>query len=220
MLKQPLAGVYLSFFVMVTLLILVGSTWMGLYLAKRITRPVQMLSVAAQRDRRRAITITASSTRRSDEFGSMVEAFNAMAAELASSRRRLERASVDLERKNQEVEGRRRYIETILERDRHRRRVDRSRPAASAPINPAALRLLELDADSRSAAPRVDVFARPDLQPINDVLDQAARAQDRFASRRKSRWSATAASGTWPRRRRAWPAPTAASTAPCWCSTT
>src|SRR5262245_11885283 len=41
-LKQPLAGVYVSFFVMVTLLILVGSTWMGLYLAKRITRPVQM----------------------------------------------------------------------------------------------------------------------------------------------------------------------------------
>lgn len=30
-LKQPLAGVYVSFFVMVTLLILVGSTWMGLY---------------------------------------------------------------------------------------------------------------------------------------------------------------------------------------------
>ena len=46
----------------------------------------------------------------------MIEAFNAMATELASSRRRLERAAVDLERKNQEVDGRRRYIETILER--------------------------------------------------------------------------------------------------------
>jgi two-component system nitrogen regulation sensor histidine kinase NtrY len=30
-LKQPLAGVYLSFFLMLTLMILVGSTWMGLY---------------------------------------------------------------------------------------------------------------------------------------------------------------------------------------------
>ena len=35
-------------FVMVTLLILVGSTWMGLYLAKRITRPVQALALAAR----------------------------------------------------------------------------------------------------------------------------------------------------------------------------
>ena len=47
-LKRPLTGVYLSFFLMVTLLILVGATWMGLYLAKRITRPVQMLSAAAR----------------------------------------------------------------------------------------------------------------------------------------------------------------------------
>src|SRR5204863_456356 len=47
-LKQPLAGVYLSFFLMVTLLILFGATWLGSYLAKRITRPVQMLSAAAR----------------------------------------------------------------------------------------------------------------------------------------------------------------------------
>ena len=40
-LKRPLTGVYLSFFLMMTLLILVGSTWMGLYMAKRITGPVQ-----------------------------------------------------------------------------------------------------------------------------------------------------------------------------------
>ena len=40
-LKRPLAGVYLSFFLMVTLMILVGATWTGLYLAKRITQPVQ-----------------------------------------------------------------------------------------------------------------------------------------------------------------------------------
>ena len=108
-LKQPLAGVYVSFFVMVTLLILVGSTWMGLYLAKRITRPVQMLSEAAKEigaghyDHR----IEHEGT---DEFGSMVEAFNAMAAEVSQSRQRLERASIDLERKHDEGEGRRRYI--------------------------------------------------------------------------------------------------------------
>ena len=39
-----------------------------------------------------------------------------MAGELAASRRRLERSSVELERKHQEVEGRRRYVETILDR--------------------------------------------------------------------------------------------------------
>lgn len=178
-LKQPLAGVYVSFFVMVTLLILVGSTWMGLYLAKRITRPVQMLSEAAKEigaghyDHRIAHEGT-------DEFGSMVEAFNAMAAEVASSRRRLERAGIDLERKHEEGEGRRRYIEAILERIATGV-VSIDRSGRIGTINPSALRLLEVDPGVVGSA-AVDVFARPDLAVINDVLDQAAKARmDSFA---------------------------------------
>ena len=178
-LKQPLAGVYVSFFVMVTLLILVGSTWMGLYLAKRITRPVQMLSEAAKEigaghyDHR----IEHEGT---DEFGSMVEAFNAMAAEVSQSRRRLERASIDLERKHEEGEGRRRYIEAILERIATGV-VSIDRGGRIGTINPSALRLLELT-DEVIGRAAVDVFARPDLTPVNDVLDQAARAKmDSFA---------------------------------------
>jgi two-component system, NtrC family, nitrogen regulation sensor histidine kinase NtrY len=173
-LKQPLAGVYLSFFVMVTLLILVSSTWMGFYLAKRITRPVQMLSVAAREigqghyDQRIEHEAT-------DEFGSLIEAFNAMAAELASSRRRLERATLDLERNHQDVETRRRYIETILERVATG--VVSIDPAGRiGTMNSAAIRLLDVDA-AVVGRPAVDVFARADLQPINAVLDQAARAK-------------------------------------------
>jgi two-component system nitrogen regulation sensor histidine kinase NtrY len=115
-----------------------------------------------------------------DEFGSMIEAFNAMAAELASSRRRLERAAVDLERKNREVEGRRRYIETILERVATG--VISIDPAGRiGTINAAAMRLLDLDA-SIIGRPAVDLFRRADLAPINGVLDQAARARnDAFA---------------------------------------
>jgi two-component system nitrogen regulation sensor histidine kinase NtrY len=178
-LRQPLAGVYLSFFLMVTLLILVSSTWMGFYLAKRITRPVQMLSVAAREiaqgryDQRIEHEAT-------DEFGSMIEAFNAMAAELASSRRRLERAAVDLERKNREVDGRRRYIETIVERVATGV-VSIDTSGRIGTVNPAAMRLLELDASIVGLA-AVDVFRRADLAPINALLDQAARARsDAFA---------------------------------------
>ena len=47
-LRRPLTGVYLSFFLMITLMILVSATWMGFYIAKRITRPVQMLADGAR----------------------------------------------------------------------------------------------------------------------------------------------------------------------------
>ena len=173
-LRQPLAGVYVSFFVMVTLFILVGSTWLGLYLAKRITRPVQALSEAAREigaghyDHR--IQHEAA-----DEFGAMVDAFNTMAAEVASSRRRLERASLDLERKHQEGESRRRYIEAVVERIATGV-VSIDKTGRIGTINSAAARLLEL-ASEALGRPAVDVFSRPDLAPVNQLLDQSARAR-------------------------------------------
>jgi two-component system nitrogen regulation sensor histidine kinase NtrY len=103
-----------------------------------------------------------------------------MAAEVSQSRRRLERASIDLEKKHEEGEGRRRYIEAILERIATGV-VSIDRAGKLGTINPSALRLLELT-DDVIGRPAVDVFARPDLTPINEVLDQAARAKmDSFA---------------------------------------
>src|SRR5436309_2002505 len=171
-LKRPLAGVYLSFFLMVTLLILVGSTWLGLYLAKRITRPVQMLAAAA-----REIGAGHYNQRvepeSHDEFGSLVDAFNAMAGELAASRRRVDRSTIELERKHVEVEGRRRYIETILERITTGV-VSVDAGGTVTTINGAASRLLGLDR-SVTGQPAKDVFARADLRPIGALLAGALR---------------------------------------------
>jgi two-component system, NtrC family, nitrogen regulation sensor histidine kinase NtrY len=166
-LKRPLTGVYLSFFLMVTLLILVGSTWIGLYLAKRITRPVQMLAAAAREigagrlDQR-------IEPQSNDEFGSLVEAFNAMAGELAASRRKVERSTIELERKHQEVEGRRRYIETILERITTGV-VSVDAAGGITTINSAAARLLSLNR-STVGQPVQTALERPDLRPLAELL--------------------------------------------------
>jgi two-component system, NtrC family, nitrogen regulation sensor histidine kinase NtrY len=173
-LKRPLTGVYLSFFLMVTLLILVGSTWMGLYLTKRITRPVQMLAAAAREigagrlDQR-------IEPQSNDEFGSLVDDFNTMAGELAASRRKVDRSTIELERKHQEVEGRRRYIETILERITTGV-VSVDAGGAITTINSAAARLLGL---SRSSVgqPVQAAFARPDLESIAVLLAGAGRSR-------------------------------------------
>jgi len=173
-LKRPLAGVYLSFFLMVTLLILVGSTWMGLYMTKRITRPVQMLAAAAREigagrlDQRLE-------PQSNDEFGSLVEAFNVMASELATSRRKVERLTIELERKHVEVEGRRRYIETILERITTGV-VSVDAAGMITTINSAAGRLLSLDRRI-VGQPAMAVFDRADLQPIAKLLTSGGRTK-------------------------------------------
>ena len=171
--KPALEGVYLSVFLMMTLMILVSATWMGLYLAKRITRPVQLLAAGAREIGAGRLDHRIEPETR-DEFGSLVEAFNTMAGELAASQRKLERSRLDLEQKNVEVEERRRYIETILERIATgvvsiggRRRIET--------VNAAALRLLGLD-ENVIGAPADEVFAREDLRPLQQII---RRAQER-----------------------------------------
>jgi two-component system nitrogen regulation sensor histidine kinase NtrY len=172
-LRRPLTGVYLSFFLMVTLMILVGAIWMGLYLAKRITQPVQAMAVAAREIGAGRLDQRVE-PQSDDEFGTLTVAFNMMAAELASTRRRVERSTIELERKHREVETRRRYIETILDRiTTGVVSVDAS--GAITTINGAATRLLGLGANV--VGQRADtVFDRQDLQPFGALLAGVGRA--------------------------------------------
>ena len=50
-LRRPIEGVYLSFFLMMTLFILVSATWLGLYTAKRITQADRAAGGGRARDR-------------------------------------------------------------------------------------------------------------------------------------------------------------------------
>ena len=171
-LRRPLAGVYLSFFLMMTLMILVGATWMGLYLAKRITEPVRRLATAAREIEAGHLDYRVDrETVSDDEFGALVEAFNSMASEVGKSRRRLERSTVDLERKHVEVEGRRRYIETILERIATGV-VSIDAAGKVSTLNSAAMRLLDLG-PSAVGQPAAEVFGRDDLQPFGALLRAA-----------------------------------------------
>jgi two-component system nitrogen regulation sensor histidine kinase NtrY len=98
-----------------------------------------------------------------------------MAGELATSRRRVERSTIELERKHVEVEGRRRYIETILERITTGV-VSVDAAGVITTINSAAARLLSLDR-SIVGQPARAVFDRLDLQPVNALLAGAGRAK-------------------------------------------
>ena len=173
-LKGPVTGVYVSFFLMLTLMILVGATWMGLYMAKRITRPVQLLATAAHEIGAGRFDYRVE-VQSHDEFGSLAEAFNVMAGELATSRQRLERSAVELERKHQDVEGRRRYVETVLERIATGV-VSVDAAGRIRTWNSAARRLLGIDSDV-SGQHAADVFGAPGLSPLGTLLDDSTTAR-------------------------------------------
>ncbi len=166
--KEPIQDLFLSFFVMVSLLVLFSSTWIGLYLAKRITVPIRELAEATER-------IMAGDLDHSvggaavDELGMLMASFNKMTAQLKASQLRLEKSSRDLELKNSEVDRRRRYIETVLE-NITTGIVSMNRDGILTTVNPAALRMLELGRDVVGRHYR-DVFGDDDLAELQPLLE-------------------------------------------------
>jgi two-component system nitrogen regulation sensor histidine kinase NtrY len=177
MLEAPIQGVYQSVFLAVSLLILISATWLGLYLAKRITRPVQMLAEGARAIGEGRLDLHLE-PETGDELGSLVESFNMMAAQLRSSRDRLDASRRALEQKNLEVDTRRRYIETILERVATGV-ISLDADGRISTVNGAAGRLLGLDSNAHGR-PAIDVFERQDLRPL---LPFARAAEGRGSTR-------------------------------------
>jgi two-component system nitrogen regulation sensor histidine kinase NtrY len=114
LLRQPIKGIYILLFLLMTLVIVFSVTWFGLYLARGITVPIQLLAhgtrevAAGNLDYR----VTAQAD---DEVGILVESFNQMTQDLKSSKAQLELAYGDLQSKHAELTERRQYTETVLE---------------------------------------------------------------------------------------------------------
>jgi two-component system nitrogen regulation sensor histidine kinase NtrY len=98
---------------MVTLLILLASTWVGLYLARRVTGPIQALAEGTRRisggDLAHRVEVEAD-----DELGVLVDSFNSMTAELLRHRELLETGNRDLSAANRRLDDERALLEAVL----------------------------------------------------------------------------------------------------------
>jgi len=176
--KEPIQDLYLSYFVMVSLLLLLASTWIGLYLAKRITGPVGELVEATERVMAGDLDHPVSGPA-VDELGRLMESFNRMTAKLKVSQDRLETSRFDLETKNRELDRRRRYMETVLE-NIATGIVSFDRDGFVTRINQSAVRLLDLDPGLTGRHYR-DVFRGEALTPFRQLLDAMGSAEGRPA---------------------------------------
>jgi two-component system nitrogen regulation sensor histidine kinase NtrY len=114
LLKNPIKGIYILLFLLMTLIVVFSFTWFALHLARGITGPIEQLAEGTREVAAGNLAYKVQ-TRGDDEIGTLVESFNRMTDDLAESKRRLEEAYIDLQDKHTELEDRRRYIETVLE---------------------------------------------------------------------------------------------------------
>ena len=103
-LKVPMKSMYLIILIMITLVILFVAIWVGLFMARELTVPVERLVHGAQAvgAGNLDIVITASGQ---DEIAVLVETFNKMTRDLRENRQQLTEASADLEKRRLQLEA-------------------------------------------------------------------------------------------------------------------
>ena len=113
-LQLPVSANYYITFLLITLLILFSAIWLGFYMARGITVPIQQLAAGTRRiaegDLNFKIGVHAT-----DEIALLVDSFNTMTEQLNESRIDIQQANENLKKTNIELDRRRNYIETILD---------------------------------------------------------------------------------------------------------
>jgi two-component system, NtrC family, nitrogen regulation sensor histidine kinase NtrY len=172
MLKNPIKGIYLMLFLMVTLAIIFGAIWVGVYLARGITGPIQQLAEGTRKVAAGDLSFRVQA-KADDEIGMLVESFNKMTEDLGKSKTELTLANEELQHSNVELDRRRDYMETVLET------ITAGVLSLDAEgrvntVNHAAARMLGRSPEAVLHRPYAEVFEGYALQPLRHLVARVA----------------------------------------------
>ena len=105
--REDIQITFVLIFIVVALLVLMVSVWIGLTMATRLARPISNLISASERVRKGDLSVRVESTASSDEVGTLSRAFNRMTSQLEQQREGLMEA-------NRQLDERRRFTQTVL----------------------------------------------------------------------------------------------------------
>jgi len=169
-LKLPVSANYYITFLLITLLILFSAIWLGFYMARGITIPIQQLAAGTQRIREGDLDVKIN-TGSGDEIGLLVDSFNNMTEELKSNRVKIEKAHENLQLTNIELDRRRDYTETIL-KNIGAGVISIDKKTRITTINNAAIRLLELQDKDVLGLSYKDAFSPAVQEPIRRLIKE------------------------------------------------
>lgn len=168
--KGPVKTIYILILLMVALLVIFIGFWIGISMARDITDPLHSLAEGTEQIAGGHLDVYIEPVA-DDELGVLVRSFNKMAADLRKGREELLRVNIDLE-------GRRRYMETVL------RNVAAGvlalDPAGNiTAVNDSAIRLLGIGETESSllGKPLLEVLPETSRAAVEETLDQLTASQ-------------------------------------------
>ncbi len=103
-LKYPVKTAYFLILILITLVIIFVAIWIGLFMARELTVPVERLVKGAQMVGAGNLDIVIQGSGH-DEIATLVESFNKMTRDLKENRHRLTETTYDLERRKMQLEA-------------------------------------------------------------------------------------------------------------------
>ncbi len=167
-LKTPVTANYYITFLLITLLILFSAIWLGFYMARGITVPIQQLAEGTRRVAEGDLNVKVN-LRTGDEIGLLVDSFNTMTDQLKTNRKTLEEAHENLKITNIELDRRRYYTETILE-NIGAGVISLDKKGRITTLNTAAKRLLEAEDKEIIGFNYKDAFDPSFHEPIRNMI--------------------------------------------------
>jgi len=166
--KTPVKTTYFLLFVFITILIIFSASWLGFYLAKGITTPIDKLAAAASEITKGNLDVRIDYTAK-DEFNSLISEFNKMVTDLRENRDKLNKRTIELKQ-------RRSMTETILNNitsgvialDSTGEIID---------INPEAERMFSLRSSGVSKTHFSEVLAEHQYKDIRSIIEKAYKTK-------------------------------------------
>jgi len=168
--KERIEAGYVLNFLMVTLLILLASSWAGLYLARRITVPVQALAEATRQISAGDLDVQVE-VDADDELGVLVHSFNSMTAELQRNKELLEESNLELVSTNQRLAEERAVISAVLH-NVAAGVVSVDEEGRVLTCNGAALQMLQQKEEEVLHQPVHEAWGDPELEKLAALFDQ------------------------------------------------
>jgi two-component system nitrogen regulation sensor histidine kinase NtrY len=165
-LKYPMKTTYLVILIMITLVIIFVAIWIGLYLARELTVPVERLVYGAQAVGAGNLDVRVPVFGH-DEISTLVQSFNKMTQDLRDNRARLLQAGTDLEKRRLQLEAVLANVNTGV--------VSIDSSGEITTFNPAAAKLLKV-APGEAVGRRYRDVLQGEASPLADVVSRAFEA--------------------------------------------
>ena len=169
-LKNPIRNEFFLTLVLITLVILFLSVWMGIYLANSLTIPIKELADATAKVAGGDLEVHLGE-QGDDEIGLLVSSFNKMTDDLRGSQESLRRTNRELTLSNRELEERRRYMEIVLE-NVTAGVVSLSQEGLLTTVNKSAEALLGVRADRIIGSHFGEVAGPDNLELVTKMLEE------------------------------------------------